>query len=330
MNKLYKIAIDVMGSDNGPETMVEGALKALSANEEMGIVLVGDGAAIGSALAKAEYNKDRVEIIEAADVITNYDNPAEAIMKKRESSLVKALDALKRRDDIVGLINAGSTGALLVGSAIYLPSAERQRPALAAVLPAERGGYVCLVDTGANIDCSATQLHAFAHMGTQFMRDLYGIENPRVGLLSNGAEETKGNKLVKETHQLLKNDEALNFVGNIEGTNAITGDCDVLVADGFAGNQVLKNTEGIAKRIIKDIVKYSKKTENPEFMKLVGHLMSIYDFNSLGGGIVLGVSKPVIKAHGAANADSIVSTSTMIINIAKNRDVFAGRDERNG
>ena len=330
MNRLYKIAIDTMGSDKGPEMMVEGALKALAANPDMGAVLVGDGEVIKGALANAEYDEDRVEIIEATEVITNYDNPAEAIMRKRESSLVKALDAVKRRDDIVGLINAGSTGALLVGAAIYLPTPDRKRPALAAVLPAEKGGYVCLVDTGANIDCSAAQLHAFAHMGEQFMRELYGLESPRVGLLSNGAEETKGNKLVKETHQLLKADESLNFVGNIEGTNALTGDCDVLVADGFAGNQVLKNTEGIAKRIIKDIVKYAKKTESPDMMKLVGHLMSIYDFNSLGGGIVLGVSKPVIKAHGAANADSIVNTSSMILNIAKNRDVFAGRDERNG
>lgn len=322
MEKIYKIAIDTMGSDKGPEMMVEGALRALDKYAEMGAVLVGDGEVIKAALAKAEYDKDRVEIIEATDVITNYDNPAEAIMRKRESSLVKALDAVKRRDDIVGLINAGSTGALLVGSAIYLPTPDRKRPALAAVLPAERGGYVCLVDTGANIDCSAAQLHGFAGMGRDLMRELYGIENPRIGLLSNGAEETKGNKLVKETHQLLKADETLNFVGNIEGTNALTGDCDVLVADGFAGNQVLKNTEGIAKRIIKDIVKYSKKTENPEMMKLVGHLMSIYDFNSLGGGIVLGVSKPVIKAHGAANAESIVGTSSMILNIAKNKAVF--------
>ena len=323
MEKIYKIAIDVMGSDNGPKMMVEGALKALEANVDMGAVLVGDREAINAALACAgSYDADRVEIIEAADVITNYDNPAEAIMRKRDSSLVMALDALKRREDIVGLINAGSTGALLVGSAVYLPTPDRQRPALAAVLPAEKGGYVCLCDTGANIDCSAAQLHAFGVMGAQFMRDLYGIENPRIGLLSNGAEETKGNKLVKETHQLFKADETLNFVGNIEGTNALTGDCDVLVADGFAGNQILKTTEGIAKRIIKDIVKYAKKTENPEIMKLVGYLMAMYDFNSLGGGIVLGVSKPVIKAHGAANAESIVSTSKMILNIAKNKAVF--------
>ena len=160
------------------------------------------------------------------------------------------------------------------------------------------------------------------------MKELYGIESPKVGLLSNGAEPTKGNKLVKETHALLEEDGALNFVGNIEGTNALSGDCDVLVADGFAGNQVLKNSEGIARRIITDIVKYSKKTNNPALMELVGYLMSMYDFNSLGGAVLLGVAKPVIKAHGSANADSITNTSEMILNIAKNKEIFYGKDVR--
>jgi glycerol-3-phosphate acyltransferase PlsX len=184
------------------------------------------------------------------------------------------------------------------------------------------------VDTGANIDCTAPMLVDFAHMGSDLMQQCYGIENPRIGLLSNGAEETKGNKLVKETHALLKADEKLNFVGNIEGTNALSGDCDVLVADGFAGNQVLKNSEGIAKRIITDIVVYAKKTQNQEIMKLVGYLMGIYDFNSLGGAQLLGVGKPIIKAHGAANADSIKNTSAIMLNVARNKAMFDGKDVR--
>ena len=141
-------------------------------------------------------------------------------------------------------------GALIAGALRYVPAKPLRRPALAAILPAAKGGFTCLVDTGANIDCTAAMLVDFAHMGSDLMQQCYGIEKPRIGLLSNGAEETKGNKLVKETHALLKADEGLNFVGNIEGTNALSGDCDVLVADGFAGNQVLKVTEGTAKRII--------------------------------------------------------------------------------
>lgn len=324
----YKIAIDTLGSDKGPEMVVQGALMALAENPELSIVLFGDEQVITGELAKAEYDHDRIEIVHAPDVISNYDNPMEAIFKKTESSLVKALQALAARDDILGLINAGSTGALIAGALRYVPAKPLRRPALAAILPAAKGGFTCLVDTGANIDCTASMLVDFAHMGSDLMKQCYAIENPRVGLLSNGAEETKGNKLVKETHALLKADTELNFVGNIEGTNALSGDCDVLVADGFAGNQVLKNSEGIAKRIITDIVVYGKKTGNPEIMKLVGYLMSIYDFNSLGGAQLLGVGKPIIKAHGAANADSIKNTSAIMLNVARNKAMFDGKDAR--
>ncbi len=324
----YKIAVDVMGSDNGPEVLVEGAIKALSENSDLGVVLVGDESAINKKLAELEYDKERVEIIHATDVITNYDSPTAAIYGKLESSLVKTLLALAERDDIVGMINAGNTGALLAGALRYVPAKELKRPALAAILPAEKGGFTCLVDTGANIDCTASQLVDFAHMGADFMKTYYSIENPTIGLLSNGAEETKGNKLVKATHALLKEESDLNFIGNIEGNRALSGDCDVLVAEGFAGNQVFKNSEGIARRIITDIVKYAKKTGNPEIMKLVQYLMGIYDFNSLGGGIVLGVGKLIVKVRGSANADSISNTSAMMLNMMKNKSLFEGKDIR--
>lgn len=204
----------------------------------------------------------------------------------------------------------------------YLSGKERVRPALAAVLPSENGAFTCLVDTGATIDCTPQMLLHFARLGCDFMKRLYRLESPKIGLLSNGAEPTKGNKLVKETHTLLQEAEDLNFIGNIEGTAALSGKCDVLVCDGFAGNQVLKVSEGIARRIITDIVKYSKATNQPELIELVGHLMGIYDFNSLGGGIILGTEKPVIKAHGAANEMSIVNTAGMLLNIAENKEIF--------
>jgi glycerol-3-phosphate acyltransferase PlsX len=324
----YKIAVDVMGSDNGPELLVEGAVKALQANEDLSLILFGDQAIIDAKLTELGCDPERVEVVHATEVITNYDNPMEAIFRKMDSSLVKALMTLSEREDVIGLINAGSTGALLAGSLRYVPSKELKRPALAALLPAEKGGFTCLVDTGANVDCTAAQLVNFAHMGSDFMKEYYRIEHPRVGLLSNGAEETKGNKLVKETHALLKQETDLNFVGNVEGNCALSEDCDVLVADGFAGNQVLKNSEGIARRIITDIVKYAKTTGNAEMMKLVGHLMGIYDFNSLGGGIVLGCAKPIIKARGSANADSVKNTAAMLLNMAKNQDIFHGKDFR--
>lgn len=324
----YKIAIDVMGSDNGPELLIEGAVKALEEHQELSVVLFGDEAIIRKKLDELGCDRRRVDVVHASEVITNYDNPMEAIFKKSDSSLVKALSALGQRDDLFGLINASSTGALLAGALRYVPAKELKRPALAAILPAESGGFTCLVDTGANIDCNADNLVDFAHMGADFMKQYYRIENPRIGLLSNGTEETKGNKLVKETHLLLKQETDLHFIGNIEGNRALSGDCDVLVADGFAGNQIFKSAEGIARRIITDIVKYAKKTGSAEIMGLVGHLMGIYDFNSLGGGIVMGAGKPIIKARGSANADSIRNTSAMLLNLFKNQEIFSGKEYR--
>lgn len=321
----YKVAIDVMGSDKGPEMMIKGAKMALEAYEQLAVCLVGDEAVIRRECEAQGLCGERVEIIGASQVITNYDSPGAALFEKTDSSLVKALMAVSEREDLIGLVNAGSTGALIAGAMRYLSTPERVRPALAAVLPAESGGFTCLVDTGATIDCGAATLLHFAKLGSAFMRDLYRISSPRVALLSNGAEPTKGNKVVKEAHALLAQCDELNFVGNVEGTNALSGSCDVLVCDGFAGNQVLKVTEGIARRIITDIVKYAKKSGKSEYMELVGHLMAKYDFNSLGGGIILGTRKPVIKAHGAANETSIMNVVGILLNLAQNKTVFDGK-----
>jgi len=322
-NNRILIAVDTQGSDNGPAVIVKGACQALSDNENLVVCLVGDKAVIEAALAENDAPMDRVKIIDAPDTITNYDNPVQALQRKTDSSLVKALAELRDNPSCAGLVNAGSTGALLVGSMMYLSKpGERVRPALAAILPAQKGGFTAIVDTGANIDCTPSMLVQFAHQGSQLMRDMYKMESPRVGLLSNGSEESKGNKLVKDTHQMLKAEEGINFVGNIEGSNALSGDCDVLVCDGFAGNMILKCSEGMANRLIKDIVKYAQKTGKTEYMEVVRHLMSLYDFNSLGGAIVLGVSKPVIKAHGAANDASIRNTIRMLMDMAENKRVF--------
>lgn len=323
--KNYKIAIDVMGSDKGPEMMVHGASLALAAHENLSVCLIGDAEVIERECKARKMPSERVEIVGTTQVITNYDSPAAALFEKRDSSLSVALKLTSERDDIIGMINAGSTGALLAGTVKYLSREDRVRPALAAVLPTECGGFACLVDTGATIDCPASTLVHFARLGSDFMRELYKIDAPKVALLSNGAEETKGNKVVKEAHAILKDSGELNFVGNVEGTNVLSGVCDVIVCDGFAGNQVLKVTEGTARRIITDIVKFVKKTGKSEYMELVGHLMSTYDFNSLGGGIILGAKKTVMKAHGAANENSIKSVADILINLAENKKVFEGR-----
>ena len=314
-----KIVLDAMGSDGGVFATVKGAAMALKERADLSLLIVGDEEKINEILKTEGADTDRVEVLCASEVITNYDSPAEALFTKRDSSLVRALGALAEREDLVGLVNAGSTGALIAGAMRFLPSKERKRPALAVLLPAKKGGYVCLVDAGATVDCTPEMILHFAKLGVGFMKDMYGIESPRVGLLSNGKESTKGNRVVKDAHQLLLSCAEINFVGNMEGTDALSGDCDVLACDGFSGNQVLKVTEATAQRIIGDIVKIAKSRGKSEYMELVGELVKKYDFGSLSGGIILGVSKPVIKAHGSSDPEGIKNVIFMMHSLSKNR-----------
>ena len=317
-----KILIDTRGGDNGASVMIKGAAEALAKFEDLAFVLVGDEATIREECERASLSSERVEIVGANGEITNFDNPAEALFHKSDSSMLVGLQMLASRDDIFGMITAGNTGVLLTGAMRYVSGKERVRPALAAVLPSSDGSFTCLVDTGATIDCTPQMLHHFALLGSDFMKMTYGIESPRIGLLSNGSEPTKGNKLVKETHPLLANDEKLNFVGNVEGNIALSGVCDVLVCDGFSGNQVLKVTEGTATRIITDIMKYAYRENLDEVKKLGAHLMGVYDLGSLGGGVILGVAKPIIKTRGNAKEGAIVGTSEMLLNMARHEAVF--------
>ena len=319
---MVRLLIDTKGGDNGAAVMVKGACLALEKFAELEVVLAGDEAIIREECERLAAPMERIEILDAAGEITNYDNPAEALFHKTDSSMLKGLSVLSEREDVFGMISAGNTGVLLTGAMRYVSGAERVRPALAAVLPTSDGGFTCLVDTGATIDCTPQMLGHFARLGVEFMRMTYGIEDPRVGLLSNGAESTKGNKLVKETHPMLAADESICFIGNVEGNTALSGSCDVLVCDGFAGNQVLKVTEGTATRIITDIMKYAYRESSDEIKRLGAHLMSIYDIGSLGGGVILGVKKPIIKTRGNAREAAIVSTSEMLINMASHKAVF--------
>ena len=322
MNETIKIAIDTKGGDNGPSVMVKGAALALERFPRLEILLAGDAAQIREECGLLKLPAERVEILDAPGEITNFDNPADAVYHKTDSSMLRALDTLSSRDDLVGMITCGNTGVALAGAMRYLSGEQRIRPALAAILPSQDGGFTCLVDTGATIDCTSAMLHHFAVLGADFMRQMYGVGHPKVALLSNGTEPTKGNKLVKETYPLLSADERLNFVGNVEGSNALSGVCDVLVCDGFAGNQVLKVTEGTAKRMMTDIMRYARKNNSSEVEELFAHLMGVYDIGSLGGGIVLGVTKPVIKARGNADERAVANIAQMLLNMADHKAVF--------
>jgi len=322
MNKC-QIVIDTLGSDKGPETVILGASLALKEFPDLNITLVGPEELINQKIKELEIDGSRIKIINAVETITNYENPYTGIMNKPNASLVLAMQEVgKKEENYAGMISPGSTGAILMGSFRFLSDENKTRPCISALLPNGKGTFTCLVDAGATIDCTSSQLHSFAHLGTDLMRKMYKLESPKVGLLSNGAEPTKGNHLVKETYPLLEEDKELNFVGNIEGNKALSGDCDVLVCDGFAGNQVLKNTEGVAKLFITDIVKLAKKKNKPEYMEVADYLMKAYDIGALGGGILLGTRKIIIKARGNSDERAIVNISRMLLNYASGEAVF--------
>lgn len=314
----HEIIIDLLGSDMGPDEMLEGARLVLEAFPQVNVVLAGPAALVNA----AQLPDGRYRILEADKTVTNLDNPVEAFYRKEPVSVFLALEEAGRCEDALGVISAGNTGALFAGAIRFLLSDKTARPCIAAILPTTQGGFTCLVDTGASIDCGAAQLVEFAHRGSDFMRSLYKIESPRVGLLSNGAEPTKGNKLVKEAHALLAEEDGINFVGNIEGNKTLSGLCDVLVCEGFAGNQVLKNSEGMAVNLITEIVKYGKMHDVPAAKEIVGYLMSRFDFASLGAGIMLGTRKPVLKNRGSCRRDAVKNAAQILVNLSENRNLY--------
>lgn len=318
----HSLIIDTLGSDKGPEAILDGAKLVLDNYKNVSLTIVGDKEII----SKHDLDFSRVKIIHAQDTITNYDNPLVELYNGKAVSIFKAMEELSK-GNYVGMITAGNSGAVLVGAVKYLLTKQRNRPCLAAIVPNTSGSYTCLVDTGASIDVSPIQLHEFAKLGRDFMKKLYKLDNPRVGLLSNGSEPTKGNKLVKEAHKILKEDKELNFIGNVEGNETLSGLCDVLVCDGFAGNQVLKNAEGMAVNLITEMVKYAKiNKQEAVIMPLVNYLMKTYDFESLGAGIVLGTTYPVVKCRGSSGPKAIESAASILINMNEDKNIYEGKD----
>ena len=306
-----RIAIDAMGGDHAPQAVLEGVKLVLAeVKSDVQLALYGDEKVIREGLAALNVSDTRVSIVATTEVIGCDEQPTLAIRKKKDSSMVRAVEAVAAGEaDCV--LSAGSTGALLTGATLIIKWLKGvKRPALATVMPTV-DSCVLLLDCGANTDCKSDYLVQFALMGSAYMKSVVGVNNPRVGLLSNGAEEEKGNELTKETHQLLKT-APIHFTGNCEGRDVLGGDFDVVVCDGFDGNIVLKSTEGAA-ALIMDLLKQglmsSLRTKigaaicKPAFKVLKKKL----DYTEYGGAPLLGVNGGVIKAHGSSNGKSFRS-----------------------
>ena len=308
-----KVVVDAFGGDNSPQAVVDGVLAALKKRADLFVVLVGDKTKLETLVGE----NDRIEIVDAPDVITNDDQPTLAIRQKKDSSLVRAFDVLKEQDDVIGLVSAGNTGAVLTGAILKIGRIKGiSRPALCAVLPTILDRPVMLCDCGSNVDCKPEHLLHFAIMASAYYSVLQNEKAPRVGLLNNGAEEHKGNELTKETFVELKK-MPINFVGNVEAREIMSGDVDVIVADGFAGNVMLKTLEGAAKGMGELIKGEAKRNV---FSALGALLMGRFkrikkkmDINRYGGAPFLGCKKLVVKTHGSANADNFCNTILQVV-----------------
>lgn len=321
---MIKILIDTLGGDNSPSANIEGAIKALSSIEDLEVVLVGDEKIISEKLKDFEFDANRLSIVHAPDEISCNDKPTEAIKTKKESSLYKCYEILRTNDTVNGMVSTGSTGAILAGAVLRLGRIKGiKRPAFCPILPTMKGSLVGICDSGANVDCDSVQLTQFAVMADLYLKTAYGIKSPKIALLNVGVEEEKGDLLRKETFAALKENGSLNFVGNMEGRDLLSGNYNIVVCDGFAGNVLLKSTEGACLEMLKVL----KKTFTKNFKNKIAALMlkkDIYalkdfmDYNNYGGAVLLGANKTVVKGHGSSKAVSVFLCIEQAYNMEKN------------
>lgn len=299
-----KVIVDAMGGDNAPSQIIKGAIDAVN-EYNIDILFVGKEDIIEAELKKHKYDENKVEILNANEVISNEDDPATAIRRKKDSSMVVASKALS--DGLGdGMISAGSTGALLAAGLFIVKRIDGiDRAALTVVYPA-LDKLALLVDAGANVDSKPEYLYQFAMMGSSYMEKVLGIENPTVGLVNIGSEKGKGNQLTKDTYDLLENSN-LNFYGNVEARDLPSGKVDVIVCDGFVGNIVLKLTEGMASTIFSTLKEEFTKDLRSKMGALIlspalKNIKSKMDYREYGGAPLLGTRKPMFKAHGSSDA----------------------------
>ena len=316
-----RVVVDAFGGDYAPVEIIEGALIALKKHKDLTITLCGDEIKIKEIL---NGRIERISISHAPDVILNSDSPTTAIRTKKDSSLVRCFDLLKHDDETVALISAGSTGAILSGVIMKTGRIKGiSRPTLAPILPTGTDRSVILVDSGANVDCKPVNLLHFALMGSAYYKIMTGESNPRVGLLNIGTEDHKGNDLIKETYPLMK-ELPINFIGSVEAREIMSGDIDVMVADGFAGNVLLKTLEGTAGTIVKTLKKSIKSNIFSMFgalfmKKTFKELKMKLDAHRYGGSPFLGAKKLVMKCHGTAKRDTVVATIEQTIRLHENK-----------
>ena len=309
MQTFTKVALDAMGGDNAPAEIVKGAVDVISKRDDIKVYLIGQEDVVAKELSKYSFPKERIDIVDAPEVIEMAEPPVEAIRKKKQSSIVVGMNMVKNRE-ADAFISAGSSGAVLVGGQVIVGRIKGiQRPPLAPLIPTEKGVSL-LIDCGANVDARAEHLVQFAKMGSIYMEHVVGIKNPRVAIVNIGAEDEKGNALVKETLPMLRECETINFVGSIEARDIPKGDVDVIVCEAFVGNVILKLYEGLSSTLIGVIKKGLMSTLKSKIgaalaLPALKKTLKAFDATEYGGAPLLGLNGLVVKTHGSSKAKEI-------------------------
>lgn len=309
MSERINVAVDAMGGDNAPAEVVKGAVEAVQASEKIKVFLVGKEDAIEAELSKYTVQREQIEIVNASEVIETAEPPVAAIRSKKDSSIVKGMKMVKE-GQCDAFVSAGSTGAVLVGGQVLVGRIKGvERPPLAPVIPTAAGAAL-LIDCGANVDARPSHLVQFARMGSIYMENVLGVKNPRVGIVNIGAEEEKGNALVKETFPLLKECRDINFIGSVEARDIPSGAADVVVCEAFVGNVILKMYEGVGMTLLHAVKQGMLTTLRSKIGALLvkpalKKTLKAFDLEQYGGAPLLGLNGLVVKTHGSSHAIEI-------------------------
>lgn len=312
MQEQIKVAVDAMGGDHAPAQLVEGAVAAVAKRSDIHVFLVGQKDVVAKELARCGYAGDQISIVDAPEVIETAEPPVMAIRKKKQSSIVVGMNLVKQQE-ADAFVSAGSSGAILVGGQVIVGRLKGvERPPLAPLIPTEKGVSL-LIDCGANVDARPSHLVQFAEMGSIYMKYVMGVNKPRVAIVNIGAEEEKGNALVKETFPLLKVCPDINFVGSIEARDIPNGDADVIVCEAFVGNVILKLYEGLSNTLVSVIrqgMMRSLKSKIGGFLvkPALKETLKAFDATEYGGAPLLGLKGLVVKTHGSAKAKEVTNS----------------------
>lgn len=323
MQDMVRVVVDAMGGDNAPREIVKGAVEALNAREDIFIYLTGRKPDIEAELSQYTFPRERLEIVHTEEVIETAEPPVMAIRRKKDSSIVKGMNMVKQKE-ADAFVSAGSSGAILVGGQVIVGRIRGiERPPLAPLIPT-RNGVSLLIDCGANVDARPSHLVQFAKIGSIYMENVMGVKNPRVGLVNIGAEEEKGNALVKETFPLLKECSDLNFIGSVEARDIPQGVCDVIVCEAFVGNVILKLYEGVGATLIEKV----KQGMMTSLRSKIGALLvkpalketlKSFDATQYGGAPLLGLNGLVVKTHGSSKAKEVSNTLIQCVTFKKQK-----------